>query len=181
MRNTMAIILASVGAVAAAHGQDVPKKPAASPKQTAEARRRRVDFIEAAQLRTQNQWLIKHRSIGMDLLTSGDSQTQYLLLRREQSSEPEVHARWDDLIIIRAGTGAIALGDSLAGSRYRAPGERAGGTIVNSHQIVVRAGDVVRVPAAVPHAFIVSGDVPLEYLLVKHRRQDLPIRWFGEK
>jgi mannose-6-phosphate isomerase-like protein (cupin superfamily) len=82
--------------------------------------------------------------------------------------------------MVRAGDGAIELGDSLVGSRYRAPGERAGGTITKSRQIVVHAGDLVRIPATVPHAFIVSGTVPLTYLVVKQRRQQLPIRWFGD-
>jgi hypothetical protein len=39
----------------------------------------------------------------------------------------------------------------------------------------------VRVPAAVPHAFVVSGSQPLEYLVIKQRRQELPIRWFGDR
>lgn len=155
-----------------------PSRP--SPGRIAELNRRRVDFVEADQLKTQNQWLIKHRSVGMPLLTSGDSQTQYMLLRRETSSEPEVHARWDDLVIVRAGIGAIVLGDSLTGSKYRAPGERAGGTIVNTHQVVIRTGDVIRIPAAVPHAFLVTTATPLEYILIKQRRQELPIRWYGD-
>ena len=83
--------------------------------------------------------------------------------------------------MIRSGDGAIEMGDSLVGSRYRAPGERAGGTIANSRQIVVHPGDLVRIPAAVPHAFVVSGPVPLTYLVVKQRRQQLPIRWFGDR
>jgi mannose-6-phosphate isomerase-like protein (cupin superfamily) len=114
-------------------------------------------------------------------LTSGDEQTIYMLVRRTVSSVPEVHARWDDLVLVRDGSGAIEMGDSLIGSRYRAPGERAGGTIAKSYRIVVHAGDLVRIPAAVPHAFIVSGSQPLQYLVIKHRRQELPIRWFGDQ
>ena len=79
----------------------------------------------------------------------------------------------DDLVMVRSGNGAIELGDSLVGSKYRAPGERAGGTFTKSHQIVVHAGDLVRIPATVPHAFIVSGPEPLQYLVIKQRRQEL--------
>ena len=67
------------------------------------------------------------------------------------------------------------------GSRYRAPGERVGGTLTGSRLIIVHAGDLVRIPAAIPHAFIVSGAEPLQYLVIKQRRQMLPIRWFGDK
>jgi mannose-6-phosphate isomerase-like protein (cupin superfamily) len=145
-------------------------------------RRRRVDFLEERTLSPQAPFSGKPQPLwGATLLTSGDEQTIYMLVRRTVSSVPEVHARWDDLVLVRDGSGAIEMGDSLIGSRYRAPGERAGGTIAKSYRIVVHAGDLVRIPAAVPHAFIVSGSQPLQYLVIKHRRQELPIRWFGDQ
>ena len=164
------------------------RAPAAAPharstaRRDAERRRRRVDFLDAGALSPNAAFRGKVKPLwGTTLLTSGDEQTQYVLIRRAVSSAPEVHARWDDLVMIRSGDGVIEVGDSLVGSRYRAPGERMGGTITEKHQIVVHPGDVVRIPAAVPHAFIVSGAMPLTFLVIKHRRQELPIRWFGDK
>ncbi|MDB4883764.1 MAG: hypothetical protein JWL95_2530 [Gemmatimonadetes bacterium] len=151
-------------------------------KREAERRRRTVDFVRGTQISNDaSTWLGKGRLVGTTLLTSADEQTAYVIVRRTISSKPEVHARWDDVVIVRSGTGAIELGDSLVGSTYRAPGERAGGRIAGTYRIVVHSGDIVRIPAAVPHAFEVSGADALEYLVIKHRRQDLPIRWFGEK
>ena len=157
------------------------KKAAAAAAREAEKRRRRADFVDASTIERVSASLARRTSIGQTIHTSADDQTTYLLVRRKASSAPEVHARWDDLVIVRAGTGAIEMGDSLAGSTYRAPGERTGGKFSKSYQLVVHAGDIVRIPAAVPHAFIVSGAGPLEYLVIKQRRQDLPIRWYGEK
>jgi mannose-6-phosphate isomerase-like protein (cupin superfamily) len=154
-----------------------PVSPARG-KREAEKRRKRIDFIPATMLSANAAWLRDQRAIGWTLFTSGDKQTAYVLVRRTVTSEPEVHARWDDVVIIRSGTGAIEMGDSLVGSRYRAPGERMGGSFTKSSRIVVHAGDVVRIPAAVPHAFVVSSAEPLEYLVIKQRRQELPIRWF---
>ena len=150
----------------------------AETKREADKRRRRIDFIPATTLSANAAWLREQRSIGWTLFTSGDKQTSYVLVRRTVTSEPEVHARWDDIVIVRSGTGAIEMGDSLVGSRYRAPGERMGGKFTKSSRLVVHAGDVVRIPAAVPHAFVVSAAEPLEYLVIKQRRQELPIRWF---
>ena len=150
---------------------------AAVAKREADKRRRRIDFLPASTLSANADWLREKRSIGWTLLTSGDKQTSYVLVRRTVTSQPEVHARWDDVVIIRSGTGAIEMGDSLIASRYRAPGERMGGTLITSSRLVVRAGDIVRIPAAVPHAFVVSGAEALEYLVIKQRRQELPIRW----
>ena len=151
----------------------------AAKKAAAEKLRRRIDFIDGTTLTDQSAFLADRKYLGKTLLTSGDEQTTYLLVRRTESSKPEVHARWDDIVLVRSGTGAIETGDSLIGSEYRGPGERAGGKFGKTYQLIVRAGDVVRIPAAVPHAFIVSGTAPLEYLVIKQRRQDLPIRWFN--
>lgn len=163
------------------HARVAAPRPRGALKREVELQRKRVDFLDAGTLSPTAAFTGAPKPLwATELLTSGDEQTIYLLVRRTVASKPEVHARWDDLVMIRSGDGAIEVGDSLVGSRYRAPGERAGGTITHSRHIVVHPGDLVRIPAAVPHAFVVSGTVPLTYLVIKHRRQDLPIRWFGD-
>jgi mannose-6-phosphate isomerase-like protein (cupin superfamily) len=178
-------LIATLSVRATAQKPDTPvvvraRLPVARPPgfKTFDARpKRRVDLIEQATIEREAAWLREDRAIGKTLYTSPDEQSTFILVNRRVSSQPEVHARWDDVVLVRSGTGAIQLGDSLVGSRLRATGERSGGKFVREHQIVVHAGDVVRIPAAVPHAFIVSGSEPLEYLVIKQRRKDLPIRW----
>jgi mannose-6-phosphate isomerase-like protein (cupin superfamily) len=150
-------------------------------KNRAEQMRRRPDVVDANDLKEKSMWLARGGYVGMTVLTAADEQTTYLIVRRKTASQPEWHARWDDIVFIRSGTGTIAFGDSLSGSTLRAPGERRGGTFINSYAIVVKPGDVVRIPAAVPHAFVPASGEPLEYLVVKVRRQELPIRWTTEK
>ncbi|HJQ19243.1 MAG TPA: hypothetical protein VJ867_02770 [Gemmatimonadaceae bacterium] len=152
-----------------------------NPKKRAEQLRRAPDFIEAGDLAEKTTWLARGHYVGMTVLTSGDEQTSYIIVRRTKDSEPEWHARWDDIVIIRKGAGAVVMGDTLIGSTLRAPGERRGGKFGRSFQMLVKEGDVVRIPAAVPHAFVVSDSTPLEYLVVKVRRQNLPIRWTTER
>jgi mannose-6-phosphate isomerase-like protein (cupin superfamily) len=48
------------------------------------------------------------------------------------------------------------------------------------YSIIVRAGDIVRIPAGVPHAFTTPRDSAVDYFVLKQRRQNLPIRWFGD-
>jgi mannose-6-phosphate isomerase-like protein (cupin superfamily) len=154
-------------------------------KRQAEQLRKRIDFIPGstadAAFRSGFNRGSAAQVLGTTLLTSGDEQTNFELVRRKVSGKPEVHARWDDLMIIRSGTGAIITGDSLVGSTYRAPGERVGGNFGKRYEIALHAGDVIRIPAAVPHQVIVSANEPLEYLLIKQRRQELPIRWYAER
>ncbi|MEO6526862.1 MAG: cupin domain-containing protein [Gemmatimonadaceae bacterium] len=154
----------------------------AAAKREVERIRRTVDVVRGTQIAIDaSRWLGQGRLMGSTLLTSRDEQTAYVIVRRSISSKPEVHARWDDIVIVRSGKGTIELGDSLVNSRYRAPGERAGGSIVGTYRIIVQPGDIVRIPAAVPHAFVVDSAQTLEYLVIKSRKQELPIRWFGDQ
>ncbi|MEP6731068.1 MAG: hypothetical protein ABJE10_10545 [bacterium] len=156
----------------------VKENPRAA-KREAEKLRKQLDFLPASSVSFD--FPSRAKIVGTTLLTSADEQTNFQLIRRAASSKPEVHARWDDLMIVRSGTGVVLTGDSLVGSSYRAPGERAGGSFVNSHEIVVHTGDMIRIPAAVPHAVLVSSTQPLEYVLIKQRRQELPIRWYSSR
>ena len=186
MRHVLAslMILALPCSAAAQQSDTAPVRPAKAAVRRfydPETLRRRPDIVEGKDLDAKTAWLARGRYVGMTVLTSADLQTTFLVVRRITSSQPEVHARWDDIVLVRSGTGVIIFGDSLVGSTLRAPGERRGGRFVTNYQIVVRAGDVVRIPAAVPHAFVVSGTEPLEYLVIKTRRQELPIRWTAER
>ena len=143
-----------------------------------EQMRRRADVLTGESLRDlASRFGDSKKTLGETVLMSSDEKTFYLFVHRTENSRPEVHARWDDLVIVQSGTGAIQLGDSLDGSEFRTMGERIGGRFHRSYQIVVHQGDIVRIPAAVPHAFIVSGKEPLDYVVIKQRRLDLPVRW----
>src|SRR4051794_40164668 len=77
---------------------------AAKPKATPEKLRRRIDFIDGSTLNDESAYLARWKALGKTILTSGDEQTTYLLVRRTESSKPEVHSRWDDIVIVRGGT-----------------------------------------------------------------------------
>jgi mannose-6-phosphate isomerase-like protein (cupin superfamily) len=144
----------------------------------AEQMRRRPDILTGEVLSDHaSQFASSKHTLGETILMSSDEKTFYLFVHRTENSKPEVHARWDDLVIVKSGSGAIEMGDSLVGSELRAMGERMGGKFHQSYQIIVHPGDIVRIPAVVPHAFIVSGKEPLVYLVIKQRRMELPVRW----
>ena len=148
----------------------------------AEQMRRRPDILTGGALTEVASEFARGRgTLGETVLMSSDETTFYIYVHRTENSRPEVHAQWDDLVFVKSGTGAIELGDSLVGSEYRATGERIGGRFHRSYQVVVHAGDIVRIPAVVPHAFIVSGKEPLDYLVIKQRRPDLPVRWTNDR
>ena len=178
----------------AASAQEQASKPFAALSPASTTAPRRSHLSEAEQMRRRPDILTGKalidvlsrfggatKTIGETVSMSSDEKTFYVFVHRNENSRPEVHARWDDLVIVQSGTGAIEMGDSLVGSQYRAMGERIGGRIHRSYKVVLHAGDIVRIPAVVPHAFIVSGTEPLDYLVIKQRRQDLPVRWKDDR
>lgn len=147
-----------------------------------ERMRRRPDILTGRALEdVASEFARANKTLGETVMMSSDEKTFYLFVHRTKDSRPEVHARWDDLIMVKSGTGAIEMGDSLVGSEFRASGERIGGRFHQSYKVVVHPGDMVRIPAVVPHAFIVSGKEPLDYIVIKLRRLDLPVRWTQDR
>jgi mannose-6-phosphate isomerase-like protein (cupin superfamily) len=94
-----------------------------------------------------------------------------IALRRTADGEAEVHAEWDDVMMIQEeGTAALLSGGEVSGARQTAPGELRGGRIDGGTRRAVAAGDVVTVPAGVPHQLLVVPGGSITYLVVKVQR-----------
>jgi mannose-6-phosphate isomerase-like protein (cupin superfamily) len=136
----------------------------------------RVDYVPVerfAQIRT---LVDGAHAEGGTLFIAPDQQTSYMLLRRTAAGAVEEHSRWDDVLIVRSGRGVVELGPRTVGARVAAPGELRGGTLVEARRLVLRTGDVARIPAGVPHAFHPEGAEPWEVLVVKVRRPGKPLK-----
>jgi mannose-6-phosphate isomerase-like protein (cupin superfamily) len=120
---------------AAAHSFEnaAKKSDVRASRRQAEKLRRRIDYTPASNL----VGALRGTGgvIGKTIQTSGDERTNFQLVRRWEAGSPEVHARWDDLLIIRSGAGTLVTGDSLVGSKYLAPGERRGGRFSTQYEI----------------------------------------------
>jgi len=68
-------------------------------------------------------------------------------------TRPEAHRDWHDASLYLTGANAIAVGDRLEGAQEKEPGngEWRAGTIVNERTIQLKPGDLLFVPAGVPH------------------------------
>jgi mannose-6-phosphate isomerase-like protein (cupin superfamily) len=97
-----------------------------------------------------------------------------IALRRTGDGEAEVHADWDDVMMIQAGTATLLSGGEVNGARQTAPGELRGGRIGGGTCRTLAAGDVVTVPAGVPHQMLVAAGESITYLVVKVRRTGAP-------
>jgi mannose-6-phosphate isomerase-like protein (cupin superfamily) len=99
----------------------------------------------------------------------------YIVLRRTQSSEVESHDEWDDVMVIQSGRATVLHGGKLEGARAPVPGELRGGTIVGGAEHLVAPGDMLILPAGVPHQVLVRENEEVVYLLIKVQKQPTPL------
>jgi mannose-6-phosphate isomerase-like protein (cupin superfamily) len=99
------------------------------------------------------------------LSTNGPLST--LLLRRDTTGLAEVHADWSDVFIVQAGSAMVLHGGSVTGGSTTAPGELRGGRIVGGKLQSIGPGDVLIIPAGVPHQVVVTPRTSITYLVVK--------------
>lgn len=101
-------------------------------------------------------------------LALGSGGQQMLVVRRLKSGEAEVHEAMSDLFIVRAGRATVLVGGKAEGQRQTGPGEWRGGTISGAQSHEVGPGDLLWIPAGVPHQVTLpGGSGDFSYLVVK--------------
>jgi mannose-6-phosphate isomerase-like protein (cupin superfamily) len=109
-----------------------------------------------------------------------DSGLAVFLLRRDTSGRPEVHEYVDEVFMVQAGRAVVVSGGRVEGAGLMEPGEWNGGRIVpdtagaggQGRRVVRRpagSGDVVVIPAGVPHQVEVAAGESVTYLVFKAR------------
>ena len=93
-----------------------------------------------------------------------------IALRRTGDGEAEVHEEWDDVMVVQEGAATLLSGGTVSGAREAAPGELRGGEIAGGARRELGQGDLVMVPAGVPHQVLVAPGGSIVYLVVKVRR-----------
>lgn len=129
-----------------------------------------VEYYTAAQLAHVGDSLSRGPSTGHVL--RAHPTYQYLQIRRHRSGMPEVHDRWTDVTVVQAGRGTLLSGGRVSGSHVETPGEHRGGTITGGTSRPVGAGDLMIIPAGVPHQYMLAAGDSLRYLTVKVRGGD---------
>lgn len=90
---------------------------------------------------------------------------------READGLMEIHEDWADLMFVTSGEATLLLGGTIPDARTDAPGEIRGSTSVGGVRRVIRAGDVVQVPAGMPHQFLVAPGRQVTFFTMKIARQ----------
>ena len=81
---------------------------------------------------------------------------------------PEQHDNIVDVVMVQSGEGTLQLGGEMIGRRAGSgAGEYAGTRLEGGTRHPLGAGDVVHIPAGIPHSFLVAKGRHVTYVLVK--------------
>lgn len=124
----------------------------------------KIQFFSSAQLTA----LVAHpvKGIAANQFLSGPGSIVYVI-RRDKTAEAEVHMAFNDIYVVKSGHAKITVGGQVTGNRETEPTEWRGGDISGGTDYSLAAGDVLFIPAGVPHKTIVSSKDSLTYVLVK--------------
>jgi mannose-6-phosphate isomerase-like protein (cupin superfamily) len=90
-----------------------------------------------------------------------------LVFHREGTGEAEIHERFADFLVVRSGEGVFQVGGKIGGTHNIAKDEIRGKTLEGGTKYKVTAGDVVYIPANVPHRTLVDTGKQLNVLVIK--------------
>ena len=91
----------------------------------------------------------------------------YVQIVRDTTGAVESHARWTDVMLVQAGAATVLLGGRYEGASEQSPGELRGGRLVGAREQRVAPGDLVVIPAGLPHQVRVEPGAVVRYLTVK--------------
>ena len=93
--------------------------------------------------------------------------TTSALIYRAATGEAELHENESDFFVVRSGHATLVIGGRLKDSRVTGPGELAAASIEGGERRPIAAGDVVYIPAKLPHHVLIERGAPILYLIIK--------------
>jgi len=91
----------------------------------------------------------------------------FLLVHREADGQVEWHETQADVFFVQSGAATLVVGGTMINGETVAPHEKRNGTIQGGTRQKLSAGDVVRIPARVPHQVVLDGAHEFTYFVIK--------------
>jgi len=90
-----------------------------------------------------------------------------MLAYRESTGSSELHEHVADIFVIESGQGTLLSGGKLTDSHTEKPGELRGKSIAGGEKHSFGPGDVIHIPAGIPHQVLVDKGQPVTYFVIK--------------
>jgi mannose-6-phosphate isomerase-like protein (cupin superfamily) len=94
--------------------------------------------------------------------------TDYSMLAyRTQSGKAELHEKFADFYVVVAGDATLVSGGQMVNGKTTAPGEVRGDSIQGGQESKLKKGDIVHIPANIPHQLTLAKGDTFQYFIVK--------------
>ena len=87
--------------------------------------------------------------------------------RRDTSGVPERHEQFADIFVVQRGRARLLYGGTVEGERASPGGEWKGGTIRGGTEAEIKPGDIVVIPAGIPHQLLLPPRESFYYFVFK--------------
>ncbi|HUZ05346.1 MAG TPA: hypothetical protein VMU62_08305 [Acidobacteriaceae bacterium] len=105
---------------------------------------------------------------GSSSTTLGDYGTHALMLSvRTKSGGAEVHAHYDDVMVVTGGRATLITGGTVIDPHTSRNGEMKGKGIKNGNSRTISVGDVIHIPAGTPHQLLIPPATTYRSFVVK--------------
>jgi mannose-6-phosphate isomerase-like protein (cupin superfamily) len=91
----------------------------------------------------------------------------FLLGRREADGQVEWHETQADVFVVQSGSATLLVGGTMINGETVAPHEKRNGSIQGGVRQKLSAGDIVHIPAQVPHQLLLEGSHEFTYFVIK--------------
>lgn len=90
-----------------------------------------------------------------------------MISRRDTSGIHERHEAFTDIFVVQRGRARLLYGGTADGERSSSPGEWRGGTIRGGTEAEIKPGDIVVIPAGIPHQLLLPPGESFYYFVFK--------------
>lgn len=126
-----------------------------------------VDIYSAKDLAAAKNKLAQKRApfAAQDLARYGNHYT--MLAYRDATGSAELHEHEADFFVVESGEATLVTGGKIIGAKTQKPGEIRGSSITGGERRSIATGDIVHIPAGVPHQLLIEKGRQFTYFVVK--------------
>lgn len=90
-----------------------------------------------------------------------------MVAHREGSGQVEIHEHYADVFVVLSGVATLVAGGKAEGVKPTEPGEFRGVSIRGGERRTLGAGDIVHIPAGIPHPVLLEPGHQFTYFILK--------------
>ena len=110
----------------------------------------------------------KKDATGLATETLKKYSTDYSMLAfRSQSGKAELHEKFADFYVVVDGHATLVSGGTMVKGAPSAPGEVRGDSIEGGKEMKLAKGDIVHIPANIPHQLVLAKGDTFQYFIIK--------------